>query len=281
MKKNALLIVLLFFGVFCFGQSHRHYSIRYKTLTDTICLSTQSVMGIHIDDVGQELVHDDGTEWSFLMDLDTIYVLREPDTSNWVDLGLPSGLLWANRNVGASAPEDYGDHFAWAETCPKSAYDWDTYSYCCSGTGSSLTKYCNKSNFGCNGYTDTLDILLSEDDAASAFWGNDARTPTIEEWQELNNNCTSVWTNQNGVNGRLFTGPNGNSLFLPAAGIRDGNGLVYAGTEGDYWSSSLEIFNPSESWYFQLNSAYANTNHFDFRDWGRTVRAVRSVNRQK
>ena len=94
---------------------------------------------------------------------------NEPQ-GDWVDLGLPSGLLWATRNVGANSPEDYGNYFAWAETSPKSVYDWDTYIYTCGNWGD-LTKYCDNSNYGCNGFTDNLTILQPGDDAATANYG--------------------------------------------------------------------------------------------------------------
>ena len=139
------------------------------------------------------------------------------DDHAYVDLGLPSGLLWAACNVGANAPEEYGDYFAWGETQPKDVYNWSTYQYCM-GSNNTLTKYCTDPNYGYNGFTDNLTILLPEDDAATANWGNGWRMPTKEEWQELLDNTTVTWTQQNGVNGRLFTGSNGNSLFLPAAG---------------------------------------------------------------
>ena len=81
----------------------------------------------------------------------------------YVDLGLPSGLLWATCNVGANAPEEYGDYFAWGETQPKDYYDWSTYQYC-NGSENTLTKYCWYSGNGYNGYTDNLIILQPEDD---------------------------------------------------------------------------------------------------------------------
>ena len=143
---------------------------------------------------------------------------------DYVDLGLPSGMLWATCNVGANAPEDNGDYFAWGETQPKDVYNWDTYQYCM-GSYNTLTKYCTRSDYGFNGFTDNLTILLPEDDAATANWGNGWRMPTIEEWQELYQNTTHTWTTQNGVNGRLFTASNGSSLFLPAAGYRNNSSL--------------------------------------------------------
>ena len=191
----------------------------------------------------------------------------------YVDLGLPSGLLWATCNVGANNPEDYGDYFAWGETTPKETYDWTTYQYC-NGTSGTLTKYCNKSNYGYNGFTDDLTTLLPEDDAATANWGSDWRMPTNEEWQELYNNTTHTWTTQNGVNGRLFTASNGNSLFLPAAGYRS-SGLVNAGSGGHYWSSSLYTGSPNDAWscYFYSGNFYVFNRS---RCYGQSVRGVRS-----
>ena len=112
----------------------------------------------------------------------TVYIKNYADHSfhEYVDLGLPSGLLWATCNVGADAPEDYGDYIAWGETTPKTTYNWSTYQYCM-GSYNTLTKYCNKTSFGYNGFTDNLTTLLPEDDAATANWGSGWRMPTEEE----------------------------------------------------------------------------------------------------
>ena len=192
----------------------------------------------------------------------------------FVDLGLPSGLLWAVCNVGADNPEDYGDYFAWGETQPKDSYDWSTYQYC-NGSENTLTKYCNSSSHGYNGYTDDLTTLLPEDDAATANWGGDWRMPTQAEWEELINNTTHVWTTQNGVNGRLFTASNGNSLFMPAASYNEW-GYTIPGFEGFYWSSSLGILSNSigaYSFVFNSDDNY-NIPMYD-RCLGFSVRAVR------
>ena len=194
---------------------------------------------------------------------------------DYVDLGLPSGLLWATCNVGADTPEDYGDYFAWGETQPKDYYHWSTYQYC-NGSINTLTKYCNNSSYGYNGFTDDLTTLLPEDDAATANWGSDWRMPTKEEWQELYNNTTHTWTTQNGVNGRLFTASNGNSLFLPAAGYRNGSNLNYAGGGGDYSSSSLNTDGPYNAWVLRFYSDYYDMYDY-YRDLGRSVRPVRSA----
>ncbi|MCR4828213.1 MAG: hypothetical protein K5864_01995 [Bacteroidales bacterium] len=159
----------------------------------------------------------------------------------WVDLGLPSGLLWATYNVGASAPEQSGEVFAWGETQPKIEYSWSTYQYCNGGDAYQLTKYCTDTNYGYNGYTDNLTTLEPGDDAATAYLGNGARTPTYFEWRELLANTTVVATSQNGVEGRKFTAANGNSIFLPF---------------GYYWSASLYTDYPLWAWNLFVESRF-------------------------
>ena len=194
-------------------------------------------------------------------------------THEYVDLGLPSGLLWATCNVGANAPEEYGDYFAWGETQPKDTYNWSTYQYC-NGSYNTLTKYCNNSSYGYNGFTDDLTTLLPEDDAATVNWGSGWRMPTEEEWWELYNNTTVTWTTQNGVSGRLFTASNGNSLFLPAAGYRFNNGFVDAGSWGYFCSSSLDTEFPDNVWNFSCGSSGCSMFCIN-RSYGLSVRPVR------
>ena len=193
----------------------------------------------------------------------------------YVDLGLPSGLLWATSNVGANAPEEYGDYFAWGETQPKDNYNWSTYQYC-NGNYNWLIKYCNNSSCGYNGYIDNLTALLPEDDAAMANWGSDWRMPTYDEWVELYQNTTMTWTQQNGVNGRLFTASNGNSLFLPAAGERYYDSFRQVGSRGNYWSSTLSTDDPNYAWKFSFGSGNYYMND-DIRYRGNSVRAVCST----
>ena len=158
-----------------------------------------------------------------------------------VDLGLPSGLKWASWNVGASAPEEYGDYFAWGETQPKDNYNWSTYKFGTSSSGP-FSKYNTSNSYGT---VDNKTVLDPEDDAAHVNWGGSWRMPTDAEWTELSNNCTWTWTTQNGVKGRLVTSKtNGNSIFLPAAGYRRGTSLNSAGSSGSYWSSSLHTDYP-------------------------------------
>jgi len=114
---------------------------------------------------------------------------------------------------------------------------------------------------------------VAEYDAATANWGSDWRMPTREEWQELYQNTTHTWTTQNGVNGRLFTASNGNSLFLPAAGCRYNSSLYYAGSDGDYWSSSLYSGGPYNAWGFYFNSSGSGMRYY-YRYYGQSVRPV-------
>lgn len=178
-----------------------------------------------------------------------------------VDLGL--SVKWADMNIGAEKPEDYGWSLAWGETKPKDVYYWETY-FDTNDGGSTFSKYT----------TSTKITLDPEDDAAHVNWGGDWRMPTKAEQDELCNKCTWTWTTQNGVNGYKVTSKvNGNSFFLPAAGCRLDSGLSLAGSYGYYWSSSLS---PDSDY-----DAYSLYFHLGCWDWyginryrGRSVRAV-------
>ncbi len=200
------------------------------------------------------------------------FKIDKEDDGDWVDLGLPSGTIWATRNVGASVPEDYGDYFAWGETAPKDNYDWSTYKWC-NGSYNTMTKYCTYSSYGYNGFTDGKTELDPSDDAACANYPG-GRMPSPEQIHELTVNCTWQWTQRNGVNGRLVTGPNGNTIFLPAAGYcwyESPNGV---GSSGYYWSRALISSHPHCAWSKFSNSGYAGW-ITGTRCYGFTVRAVR------
>lgn len=193
----------------------------------------------------------------------------------YVDLGLPSGTLWATCNVGADTPEDYGDYFAWGETQTKSTYIWSNYKYCI-GDYDQLSKYCNDPSYGFHGFTDNLTALLPEDDAAKASWGDGWCMPTYDQWEELYRNTSNTWITQNGVNGRLFTSANGGSLFLPAAGGRWYDELYFVGYGGYYWSSSLSTGGPHGAWDFYFDSVDYGM-YYGSRFRGFTIRPVRSA----
>ena len=170
-----------------------------------------------------------------------------------IDLGL--SVKWANMNVGATNPQDYGNYYAWGETSTKETYNWSTYFYTNDG-GSTFTKY-NKR---------LKTVLDPEDDAAHVNWGGSWRMPTNAEWQELCDNCTWTWTTQNGINGYKVTsnkeGYTDRFIFLPAAGYRYGSDLNGVGSNGLYWSSSLY-----DSFYaLLLNFDSASRYPYDYDD---------------
>jgi len=189
-----------------------------------------------------------------------------------VDLGLPSGTLWADRNVGAALPEDYGDYFAWGETTTKSNYAWATLKYCEDSDGNKFSKYNTQSKYG---NVDNKTTLEKSDDAATANWGSGWCMPTQQQFQELKDNCTWTWTTRNGKNGYEVKGKNGNSIFLPAAGYRLGTGLYGAGSSGNYWSSSLATDYPSRRRFLHFGSGYVNLDGWSGRRYGQSVRPVR------
>ena len=186
---------------------------------------------------------------------------------DFVDLGLPSKTYWATMNIGATSTEDMGDYFAWGETTPKDTYEWSTYQYC-NGSDESMTKYCNNPDFGDNGFTDNLATLEASDDAATANWGSGWRMPIADEAEELYTYCSHVWTTQNGVTGRLFTGPNGRSIFLPG---------IYNGMSNHYWTNSLYSSYPSEATTLLFGSGTRAELGDYYRYDGLPVRAVYRV----
>lgn len=217
-------------------------------------------------------------------------VKPEIKTPEPVDLGLPSGLKWASFNLGATKPEEYGDYYAWGEVetyyssldpltwkeGKEAGYNWASYKWCM-GTYSTLTKYCTYSIYGYNRFTDGKTVLDPEDDAAHVNLGGNWRMPTSAEWEELIYKCTWTWTTQNGVNGRRITGPNGNRIFLPAAGHWSDTNLYpwASGTvdsSGLYWSSSIYDLT------YDAQRVYFFSGHFsmlyDYRYNGFSVRPV-------
>lgn len=191
-----------------------------------------------------------------------------------IDMGL--SVKWADCNVGATRPEEYGNYYAWGETDTKSKYNWSTYKWS-NGDNNKLTKYCpsDKTDYwDGTGSPDGKTVLDLEDDAARSNWDGSWRMPTDEEWTELRNNCTWTWTTQNGVNGRLVTSDiNGNSIFLPAAGGRYGSDFGYVGSYGYYWSSSLNPDYPDLAWSVYFNSDYVFRSSY-YRYYGLSVRPV-------
>ena len=193
----------------------------------------------------------------------------------YVDLGLPSGTLWATCNVGATNPWDYGDYFAWGETTTKSTYSLSNYKYA-NGDFDKLTKYCNHSSCCSRGMTDCRTTLERKDDVAYQKLGSNWCMPTRAQFQELLHRCVWTRTTLNGKNGYEVEGPNGNSIFLPTAyfykdsKIRDD----YAFNFGFYWSSS--VVDADYALILNLEPDFPPTESVHRRSEGLPVRPVRS-----
>ena len=228
-------------------------------------------LGCHKPDEPNHAGNNDPQNDSIIDNGDTINV------HDYVDLGLPSGTLWATCNIGADTPEDFGDYFAWGETAPKDVYDWKSYRYGQIVNGCfAMTKYCTDSLWGLDGFVDNLTVLEPDDDVATVAWGKDWRMPTKDEWEELYRNTTCIWVTQNGVDGRLLTGCNGNSIFLPATGFRL-DGELIGPSLGIYWSSSLHTGFPERGWSFHYDLDECHMCGTYERSRGQVVRAVRSA----
>lgn len=185
-----------------------------------------------------------------------------------VDLGL--SVRWANCNVGADSPEEYGGYYAWGEIKEKDCYEWSTYKWC-NGSSDTMTKYCTNSSYGT---VDNKTVLDPADDVAHVEWGGNWRMPTVNEIDELINKCTWEYTTVNGVTVQKVTGPNGNSIFLPAAGYRFGTEVYGRGSYGDYWSGTLD-----EGFSYNACDLYfvgGDWNDWDYlnRSYGFSVRPV-------
>jgi len=175
-----------------------------------------------------------------------------------VDLGL--SVKWAGCNVGASSPEEYGGYYAWGETEEKSDYNWDTYRYYNSSTG-------DIDYIGSN-------ISGTSYDVARMKWGGGWRMPTRDEIKELCEKCSWEWTTVNGIRGNKVTGPNGNSIFLPAAGNRSDTEVDYRGSSGLYWSGSLYEDYSGDAYVLGFDSGYGFWSLWYGRYYGHSVRPV-------
>ena len=180
--------------------------------------------------------------------------------SGFVDLALPSGLLWAEKNIGATTPYEHGLYFSWGNVighAEGSGYDFSDAVYA-ETPGAALT-----GNVPVNG---TYDL-------ARHNMGAPCRLPTVGEFQELNSNCDSEWTDEDGVAGRRFTSRiNGNSIFFPGSGSYSGTSLNSRGSGGHYWSSSYK--SASDAYYLSFNSSNVNPANYNYRRLGVTARAV-------
>ena len=181
-----------------------------------------------------------------------------------VDLGLPSGILWATCNIGASSPLEIGDYFAWGEIESKDAYGWETYKLC-RGAYDSIFKYTED---------DGKSVLEPQDDAAKSELGGEWRVPTKEDMEELVEECEWNWSSQNGQLGWKVIGPNNNYIFLPASGAASSYRISGVNELGRYWTSTRDKSN-----YSAYNLRFKDGKDTivvvaDTRFYGRTIRPV-------
>ncbi len=187
---------------------------------------------------------------------------------DYVDLGLPSGLLWATCNIGSYSPIKPGSYFAWGETYTKSDYSECEYRYfdCYDDYSLRITKY----NFqGAN--------LELSDDAANANWGGNWRMPSNSEFNELCNHCTWIWSSIDSRYGYFIIGPNENAIFLPCGGFVYGNwGPDFASSYGLYWSatSHYDYSKCACALFFDSSKYSTNVDYYNGRNYGRSVRPV-------
>lgn len=243
----------------------------YKSDVDSIVFSKVDIDGnahdeyvvqeIWVNNVASRIPLGAIESVTFTDDTDGHYYRRCPDNNHphAIDLGLPSGTKWCCCNVGATSPEAYGGYYAWGETSEKSTYTEDNYAYYDSNSGEYI-------NIG-------EEISGTQYDVAHVRMGGAWRMSTLAQLQELISNCTYKWTQLNGVNGQLVTGPNGGQVFFPAAGDRWYGSLDDDGSLGCYWSGSLDSgYDDSAcSLGFYSGDLYWSGN---YRGNGQSVRAV-------
>ncbi|MCQ2227975.1 MAG: hypothetical protein MJZ01_08730 [Bacteroidales bacterium] len=210
-----------------------------------------------------------------------------------VDLGLTSGTLWADRNIGAEAPEEMGQYYAWGETAFKLSFAFPNYKWC-KGSYDTLTKYCTDSSYG---DVDNKTELDDVDDVAVQTWGRTWKMPTREQLKELYNEC--YWVLVHTYNGKRMNGyivykarkdsdkgvktnddaadasynvASDPHIFLPATGYIDSKNLCDSFYYGYYWSRSLGT-DDSHAYYLYFHSDLVYYDEY-CRDFGFQVRPV-------
>ncbi len=266
MKKTLLLSVLLVaISLFAVAQIKmlvhldNRPPVEYEaSIVDSITfkrISKPDIPGDDIEKPGDSEIPDDPNE-------------IVSNGHKYVDLGLPSGTLWATMNIGAKYTEDYGDAFAWGEVEPKEEYTTGNYKWSDDleevlGNNDiqldSLTKYCLEPEYGIVDNKISLDL---SDDAAHVNWGGDWRMPSTAEMNELFLNSQWVYDNLNGVNGIKLIGPNGNSIFLPGA---------------SYWTNSIYPMLGSNYSFASTNEKYHSLRGFVVEEHRTQVLPIRPI----
>lgn len=269
MKKIFVTLALLLVGLNANAQvSYSRYDVNgdhevnvtdVTTLVNIILGSDKSNCG---DVNGDNAVNV--TDVTTLVDF--ILGNRVINGHEYMDLGLPSGTLWATQNMGANSPDEAGDYYAWGETETKTTFSWSNYALA-NGSSTTLTRYNNSNSYG---VVDNQRYLWDEDDAAHVQWGGLWRMPTVQQVLELRNNCT--WVNDTARGGYVVTGPNGNSIFIPQAGYMKGPKLTMSGVSGYYWTSALGGGSPYNAYCMMCDQTIFE--QASQRCYGRSIRPV-------
>ena len=257
----------------------------FETKAQAVGLEVETPYTATIDEQVQPVYGSStlGEKVKLIKDANDIVVcsIEELQDEGYVDLGLPSGRLWASCNLGASSPCEYGNYYAWGETEPKTDCSWNTYKWC-NGSSTTMTKYCVNSSYGT---VDNKITLENEDDAVYVATNGEAHMPTKDDITELISNTDNTWCTctvlgegheTHTVNGRLFTSKTDTTkkIFIPAAGYQDGTSVGGAGGSFDVWSSSLSEGDSSSAWL--LNSRSGGVDEVgDGRCCGQSVRGVK------
>ena len=257
----------------------------FETKAQAVGLEVETPYTATIDEQVQPVYGSStlGDKVKLIKDANGIVVcsIEELQDEGYVDLGLPSGRLWASCNLGATTPCEYGNYYAWGETEPKTDCSWSTYKWC-NGSSTAMTKYCTNSNYG------TVDIkttLENEDDAVYVATSGEAHMPTKDDIVELYSNTDNTWCTctvlgegheTHTVNGRLFTSKTDTTkkIFIPAAGYQGGTSVNVAGGIFGVWSSSLSEDYSTDAWL--LYSGSGNVDEVGvYRYYGYSVRGVK------
>lgn len=251
MKKSMFLFLMLIVASGVFAQNPQGQKVT-KTMTGS--------------EIGQ-YIRENELEDKTMTITYTIVPNGKHNGHEYVNLGLR--VKWATCNVGATTAGGYGDYYAWGESVTKKKYAWSDYKWC-KGNYDTFTKYCTDGKYGT---VDNKKTLSATDDVARVKWGGNWRMPTRAELDELRTKCRWTWTTKNGVSGYKVVGPNGNSIFLPAAGALVDGKLYFAGSQANYWSSSLKENSPYSANFLSFYSGGVSLDSSD-RKGGLSVRPV-------
>ena len=257
----------------------------FETKAQAVGLEVETPYTATIDEQVQPVYGSStlGDKVKLIKDANDIVVcsIEELQDEGYVDLGLPSGRLWASCNLGATTPCEYGNYYAWGETEPKTDCSWSTYKWC-NGSDTTMTKYCVDSSYGT---VDNKTTLENEDDAVYVATSGEAHMPTEDDIEELYSNTDNTWCTctvlgecheTHTVSGELFTSKTDTTkkIFIPTAGYQYGTSVYDAGSDFGVWSSSLDEDHSNGAQRLFCDSGPTSA-YWNERCYGNSVRGVK------